>query len=284
MRPDEYDGHDGTALAALVRAGEVTAGELLDAALARHQATDAAIGAVVHVQDGVARSAIAAGLPDGPFTGVPFLVKDLGCEAIDLPTSMGSRVFDGYCYTYDSEIYVRLRAAGLVTFARTTTPEFGVGVTTESVVYGRPTRNPWDLGHVAGGSSGGAGAAVAAGVVPMAHGSDGGGSVRRALVGGTGSVGPPPVAALLKASCRGAGKDWEPFRRDRPELMRAGGDARRNQGNRSSAAMLNRRARNAITGNPVTASCTITKVAPQTAVTKSSAPSAASCSRLTVMR
>ena len=196
MRPDEYDGHDGTALAALVRAGEVTAGELLDAALARHQATDAAIGAVVHVQDGVARSAIAAGLPDGPFTGVPFLVQDLGCEAIDLPTSMGSRVFDGYCYTYDSEIYVRLRAAGLVTFARTTTPEFGVGVTTESVVYGRPTRNPWDLGHVAGGSSGGAGAAVAAGVVPMAHGSDGGGSVR-IPASSCGLFGVKPTRALL---------------------------------------------------------------------------------------
>ena len=162
MAPDEYDGHDGTALAALVRGGEVTPGELLDAALARHEATDAAIGAVVHVQEGMARAAIAAGLPEGPFTGVPFLVKDLGCEAQDLPTSMGSRVFDGYRYTYDSEIYVRLRAAGLVTFARTTSPELGIGVTTEAAVYGRPTRNPWDGSRVAGGSSGGSGAAVAA--------------------------------------------------------------------------------------------------------------------------
>jgi len=178
MRFEEYDDFDGLGLAALVRGGEVTADELLDVALARAAATDDAIAAVMHVQEPTARAAINAGLPDGPFRGVPFLLKDLGCEAVDFPTSMGSRLFDGYRYGYDSEIFTRLRATGVATFGRTTSPEFGVGPTTEAVVYGRPTRNPWNTDHVAGGSSGGSGAAVAAGVVPLAHGSDGGGSVR----------------------------------------------------------------------------------------------------------
>jgi amidase/6-aminohexanoate-cyclic-dimer hydrolase len=196
MRIDEYVEHDGLGLAALVRAGEVTADELLDLALARAAATDDAIAAVVHVQQEVARASIAAGLPDGPFTGVPFLLKDLGCEAIDFPTSMGSRLYAGYRYDYDSELFTRLRAAGLVTFGRTTSPEFGIGATTEAKVYGRPTRNPWNRGHVAGGSSGGSGAAVAAGVTPIAHGSDGGGSVR-IPASSCGLFGVKPTRALL---------------------------------------------------------------------------------------
>jgi amidase/6-aminohexanoate-cyclic-dimer hydrolase len=109
---------------------------------------------------------------------VPFLLKDLGCDAIDHPCTQGSRLFRGQASSYDAELFVRLRRTGLVTFGRSTSPELGVGPTTESAVYGRPTRNPWGTDHVAGGSSGGAGAAVAAGIVPMAHGSDGGGSVR----------------------------------------------------------------------------------------------------------
>lgn len=178
MRLEEYSGYDGLGLAALVRDGEMTADELLDLALAQAAATDEAIAAVTQVQEATARRSIEQGLPSGPFTGVPFLLKDLGCEAIDFPTSMGSRLFADHRYDYDSELFVRLRAAGVVTFGRTTSPELGIGVTTEAAVYGRPTRNPWNGAHVAGGSSGGAGAAVAAGVVPMAHGSDGGGSVR----------------------------------------------------------------------------------------------------------
>ncbi len=196
MRIDEYLEHDGLGLAALVRSGEVTAGELLDVALARMEATDDAIAAVVHVQEAVARRSIAAGLPGGPFTGVPFLLKDLGCEAVDFPTSMGSRLFAGYRYAYDSELFVRLRAAGLVTFGRTTSPEFGIGATTEAKVYGRPTRNPWQRDHVAGGSSGGSGAAVAAGVTPIAHGSDGGGSVR-IPASSCGLFGVKPTRAML---------------------------------------------------------------------------------------
>ena len=196
MRFDEYVEFDAVGLAALVRAGDVTSGELLTLALERAAATDDAIAAVVHVQEAVAREAIERGLPDGPFTGVPFMIKDLGCEAADFPTSMGSRLFDGYRYTYDSEIFLRMQATGAVTFARGTSPEFGVGVTTEASVYGRPTRNPWNADHVAGGSSGGCAAAVAAGVVPMAHGSDGGGSVR-IPASSCGLFGLKPTRALL---------------------------------------------------------------------------------------
>ncbi len=169
---------DGLALAALVRDRQVSPLELLDAAMAAVEAVDATIGAIASLQYDVARAAIDRGLPDGPFTGVPFLLKDLGCDAVGHPCTQGSRLFADYRSGNDDEMFVRLRRSGLVTFGRTTSPEFGIGPTTESSVYGRPTRNPWDPGHVAGGSSGGSGAAVAAGIVPMAHGSDGGGSVR----------------------------------------------------------------------------------------------------------
>src|SRR4051812_5344105 len=163
MRFDEYRGFDGLGLAALVRKGEVTAGELLALALERTAATDEQIAAVVYQQPDRARRAIDAGLPDGPFSGVPFLIKDLGCEAVDFATCMGSRLYRDYRYAVDSELFTRLERAGLVTFGRTTSPEFGIGPTGEASVYGRPTRNPWNLGHVAGGSSSGSAAAVSAG-------------------------------------------------------------------------------------------------------------------------
>lgn len=169
---------DATALAALVAAGEVTPTELLDAALAAVEARNPALNAVVLVQEGVARKAIADGLPPGPFRGVPFLIKDLGAEAKDFPSHNGSRLFANTVYGQDSAIYARMKATGVVTFGRTTSPEGGVGAATEAAVYGGPTRNPWNTDHTPGGSSGGAGAAVAAGIVAFAHGSDGGGSVR----------------------------------------------------------------------------------------------------------
>jgi amidase/6-aminohexanoate-cyclic-dimer hydrolase len=178
MHPDEYRSYDALGLAELVRSKQVSAEALLDLALVQAAATDDQIAAVVYPQADRARRAIAEGLPDGPFTGVPFLIKDLGCDAVDFPTSMGSGLYRDYRYTVDSELFTRLERAGLVTFARTTSPEFGIGPTGEARVYGRPTRNPWNLDHVAGGSSAGSAAAVAAGVVPIAHGSDGGGSVR----------------------------------------------------------------------------------------------------------
>ena len=170
--------HDATALAAMVAAREVSASELLDMALAATARLNPAINAVVLMQEGVARAAIAGGLPVGPFQGVPFLLKDLGCEAVDFPSHNGSRLFANTRYPGNSAIYDRIAATGVVTFGRTTSPEGGIGAATESAVYGAPTRNPWHLDHTPGGSSGGAGAAVAAGIVPFAHGSDGGGSVR----------------------------------------------------------------------------------------------------------
>jgi amidase/6-aminohexanoate-cyclic-dimer hydrolase len=174
----DYEDHDATGLAALVARGEVSPEELLDAALARVRALDPKLNAIAVQCPDVAMKAIADGLPDGPVMGVPFLLKDLGAEAIDLPSHNGSRLFRDTRYHYDSEIVRRLKAAGLVMFGRTTSPELGVGAVTEAKVYGGPTRSAWNLDHPPGGSSGGSGAAVAAGMVPAAHGSDGGGSVR----------------------------------------------------------------------------------------------------------
>lgn len=174
----DFLAEDATALAARVARREVSAEELLDAALAKVSAVNPALNAVVLVQEDAARRAIAAGLPRGPFRGLPFLLKDLGCEAVDFPSHNGSRLFANTAYPRDSAIYDRIRATGVVTFGRTTSPEGGIGAATEAAVYGGPTRNPWNLDRTSGGSSGGAGAAVAAGIVPFAHGSDGGGSVR----------------------------------------------------------------------------------------------------------
>jgi amidase/6-aminohexanoate-cyclic-dimer hydrolase len=169
---------DATELAALVARGEVSPTELLDAALAAVDQRNPAINAVVLIQEGVARKSIADGLPPGPFRGVPFLIKDLGIEARDFPSHNGSRLLANTTYPGDSSIFARIKATGVVTFGRTTSPEGGIGAATESAVYGGPTRNPWNLDHTSGGSSGGAGAAVAAGITAFAHGSDGGGSVR----------------------------------------------------------------------------------------------------------
>lgn len=174
----EYDDWDAVAMAAQVAKGAVSPAELLDEALARVASRNPALNAVVLIQEAKARASIAAGLPDGPLKGVPFLIKDLGCEAVDFPSHNGSRLLANTTYGRDSAIFARIRATGVVTFGRTTAPEFGVGPATEAAVYGGRTRNPWNLGHTPGGSSGGSGAAVAARIVPAAHGSDGGGSVR----------------------------------------------------------------------------------------------------------
>ncbi|WP_210526760.1 amidase [Rubellimicrobium arenae] len=173
-----YEDHDATGLAELVASGETTPDELLDEALARVDTLNPSLNAVVLLQEEQARAAIRAGLPRGPFRGVPFLLKDLGAEAVGFPSHSGSRLFANSTVPEDAAIVARLRASGLVIFGRTTSPEGGIGPVTESVVYGGPTRNPWNLDRTPGGSSGGAGAAVAAGIVPAAHGSDGGGSVR----------------------------------------------------------------------------------------------------------
>ena len=197
---------DATGLAALVATGEVSPDQLLDIALERVADLNPHLNAVVLLREPVARAAIARGLPDGPFRGVPFLMKDLGAAAIDFPTNNGSKLTPGMVWGYDSEIFLRMQATGLVPFGRTTSPELGVGPVTESQAYGGPTRNPWNLGHTSGGSSGGSGAAVAAGIVPAAHGSDGGGSVR-IPASSCGLVGFKPTRARLPSGPM-AGEGW----------------------------------------------------------------------------
>ena len=174
----DFGVQDATGLAALVASGQVSPDELLDDALRSVEKLNPALNAVVLLQEPVARRAIAQGLPIGPFRGVPFLLKDLGAEAVEFPSHNGSRLWAYTRYSRDSSIFQRMQGTGVVTFGRTTSPEGGIGAATEAAVYGGPTRNPWNLDHTSGGSSGGAGAAVAAGIVAMAHGSDGGGSVR----------------------------------------------------------------------------------------------------------
>ncbi len=171
----EYERFDAVGLAELVRAGEVHPVELVDAAIARAERLDPLINAIVSRRFAAAR-AEAAAAPAGPFAGVPTLVKDLALEAGE-PVSFGSVFFRAYRGAFTEEFMERFRRTGLVRLGRTNTPEFGLLPTTEPRLHG-PTRNPWDLGRSAGGSSGGAAAAVAAGIVPLAHGSDGGGSIR----------------------------------------------------------------------------------------------------------
>ncbi len=173
-----FDTEDMTGLAAHVAGGQVTPVELLDTAIARCERVNDRLNAVVLRFDDIARQKIGEGLADGPFRGVPFLLKDLGAEAVDYPSHNGSRLLHDTTYDRDSAIYERIAAAGLVTFGRTASPEGGVGPVTEAAVYDGPTLNPWDTSRTPGGSSGGSGAAVASGIVPGAHGSDGGGSVR----------------------------------------------------------------------------------------------------------
>lgn len=173
-----YEEHDAVGLADLVADGQLRPQELLDEALGRAAALNPYLNALTMLREDTARRLIADQLPEGRLKGVPFLLKDLGAEAVDFPSNNGSRLFANTHYDKDSAIYQRLKAAGLVTFGRTTAPELGVGPVTEAAVYGGPTRNPWNTGRTPGGSSGGAAAAVASGIVPAAHGSDGGGSVR----------------------------------------------------------------------------------------------------------
>jgi amidase len=177
MDPDEYLRHDALSLAALVRTGAVSSDELLDCALRRADQTDSLLNAIVHRLDPIAR-AQARQLPaDGPFSGVPFLVKDAGAAVAGAPMTLGSRVFAGQTSESDSTIVTRYRAAGLQIIGKTNTPELGLSFTTEPLAQG-VTRNPWDPSCSPGGSSGGSAAAVAAGVVPIAHGTDGAGSIR----------------------------------------------------------------------------------------------------------
>jgi Asp-tRNA(Asn)/Glu-tRNA(Gln) amidotransferase A subunit family amidase len=173
----DFERYDGLGLAELVRRKEVSAAEVLEATIARIDARNPAVNAVVTKMYDQARKAIAAGLPSGPFAGVPYLLKDLGAQYTGVVTAGGSRLFANDVADHDSELTIRLRRAGLVIAGKTNTPEMGLSPSTEPRLFG-PTKNPWSLGHSAGGSSGGAAAAVAAGMLPMANATDGGGSIR----------------------------------------------------------------------------------------------------------
>jgi amidase len=173
----EFERYDGLGLAALVRDRQVSAAEVLEAAVERIDARDGAINAVILRLFDDARGRVERGLPDGPFTGVPFLLKDITVQVAGTVTANGSRLFVSAVADHDSEIVARYRRAGLVIAGKTNTPELGLATTTEPRLFG-PTRNPWSAAHSAGGSSGGAAAAVAAGMVPTAHATDGGGSIR----------------------------------------------------------------------------------------------------------
>lgn len=171
------DKQDALGLADMVRRKQISPGELLDMTVARAEATNGKYNFLAQKLYDFGKKAIADGLPDGPFRGVPLLIKDLHASIAGTRTGNGSRSYDGYVADYTSELVRRHQAAGFVIFGKTTTPEFGLTTTTESLATGA-TRNPWNPAHIAGGSSGGAAAAVAAGVIPMAHASDGGGSIR----------------------------------------------------------------------------------------------------------
>ncbi len=177
MTPEEYLAQDAVGLAALVASGEVAPREPLEAAIALADARGPAINAIHLRLDSAAWEAVSRGLPEGPLRGVPYLLKDVGARMAGTPTRYGARFWSDGPAESDSEIVARLKAAGLVIFGKTTTPELGLAAATETTLTG-DTRNPWDLSRSPGGSSGGAAAAVAAGIVPAAHASDGGGSIR----------------------------------------------------------------------------------------------------------
>lgn len=174
MEISEYVEHDATGLAALISAGRVSADEVREAALRAIEAVNPELNALVgELFDEPLSHSV-----DGPFAGVPFLIKDLVLHAEGVPTRLGSRMAaEGITFPYDTDLMARFRNAGLATLGRTTTPEFGFSASTEAVLTG-PTRNPWGLSRSPGGSSGGSGALVAAHGVPVAHANDGGGSIR----------------------------------------------------------------------------------------------------------
>jgi amidase len=172
----EYDDLDATGLAALIRSGDVSPTEVLQAAVERIAARDPALNAVVHSLEDRARARV-DDLPEGPLTGVPFLIKDLKLALAGTPTSDGCAITKDWTPDVTSVTAARYEAAGLQILGKTNTPEFGIMAITESKLRG-PCRNPWNTDHTPGGSSGGAAAAVAARMVPIAHAGDGGGSIR----------------------------------------------------------------------------------------------------------
>ncbi|MGB0921161.1 MAG: amidase [Alphaproteobacteria bacterium] len=174
---EDYAEYDGLALAKMVRDKDVSALELVEAAIARIEKHNPALNAVVYKAYDEARAAAQEEIGDGLFAGVPFLMKDLDASVAGWRRTNGSRYTKDEICKDDSELVNRYRDAGLMLLGATNTPEFGITGTTESGLLG-PCRNPWNTDHITGGSSGGSAAAVAAGIVPLAHATDGLGSIR----------------------------------------------------------------------------------------------------------
>ena len=202
---DEYEDHDALGLAGLIRDRRTTPDELLDAALDRVATRNPGVNAVIHLMEEAAREAISRGLPPGPVSGVPFMLKDLHGLCAGEPTTNGSRLYQENVADHDSTIITRYREAGLLLFAKTNTPEVGISGTTEPVLHG-PTLNPWDRSRSAGGSSGGGAAAVVTGMVPVAQATDGGGSIRSPAAN-CGLFGLKPTRARTPAG-PDAGEGW----------------------------------------------------------------------------
>jgi len=160
-----------------VRKKDVAPSELCEEAIRRIEQVNPRVNAVIFPMYDIARKAVQAGLAEGPFRGVPFLLKDIIEEYAGVPLTMGSRAFRNYVPAQDSEMVVRFKKSGLVILGKTNLPELGLLGITEPELHG-PTLNPWNTGHTPGGSSGGSAAAVASGMVPLAAGNDGGGSIR----------------------------------------------------------------------------------------------------------
>jgi amidase len=177
MRFEEYRKHDAVSLARLIAKRQVSADEVLEAAIARAEHVNPAINAIVHKQYEQARKAVAAGLREGPLKGVPYLIKDLGFFQTGEPATFGSSLFKDFVADHETAYVTRCKKAGLVFIGRSSSPEFGLNPNTEPRLYGS-CHNPWNLEYSPGGSSGGAAAAVSAGILPVAHATDGGGSIR----------------------------------------------------------------------------------------------------------
>lgn len=174
---DDYTSHDAIGLADLIRRRAFSAAELLETVLQRVAEINPRLNAIVTPLYDQARKAVEARLPDGPFTGVPYVFKELVVSVAGAPTTSASRLFANNMPAADSEIVGRCRNSGLVVIGKTNSSEFGLSAATEPALFGA-TNNPWDLRLSPGGSSGGSAAAVAAGLLPMGHATDGGGSIR----------------------------------------------------------------------------------------------------------
>ncbi len=168
---------DATDLAKLIRKKEIQAEELLEFTIQRIKKINPKLNAVITPMFEEARKALLGPFPDGPFVGVPFLIKDLLASYQGIRMTFGTRNLQNNVADHDSELVSRYKKAGFITVGKTNTPELGILPTTEPHLFG-PCRNPWNLDRTTGGSSGGSAAAVASGLVPVAHGNDGGGSIR----------------------------------------------------------------------------------------------------------